>query len=247
MGRKELLVIPAIDLKDGCCVRLKQGVFSKQTVYSDKPDEIAQIWVEKGAERLHIVDLDGAFEGRPSNEGVIRNIMRATGVPIQLGGGIRDLETIEHYFSIGISFVILGTAAYKDPDLLRAACERYPGKIILGLDAKRRYVAIQGWTQKTHMTPVQMARSYEKLGISAIIYTDIERDGMGTGPNVEATRELADAIRTPVVASGGISDLNDVRAIRSLGRFGVIGMITGRALYEGTLDLSDAIRLAKDG
>ncbi|MBW2030155.1 MAG: 1-(5-phosphoribosyl)-5-[(5-phosphoribosylamino)methylideneamino]imidazole-4-carboxamide isomerase [Deltaproteobacteria bacterium] len=240
-----MLIIPAIDLKDGRCVRLRQGVFSKETVYSERPEEIAQEWIQKGAERLHIVDLDGALEGRPLNERVIQNIVGSTGVPIQLGGGIRDLKTMENYLSLGISFLILGTVAYRDPELFRAACQRYPGKIILGIDAESDQVAVQGWTEQTPLTPAEMAKEYEGLDISAIIYTDIKRDGTGSGPNVEATRKLATAVRTPVIASGGISGLDDVKKILPLAPVGVIGMITGRALYEGELDLEEAVRLAK--
>ncbi|MBW2000798.1 MAG: 1-(5-phosphoribosyl)-5-[(5-phosphoribosylamino)methylideneamino] imidazole-4-carboxamide isomerase, partial [Deltaproteobacteria bacterium] len=210
------------------------------------PAEIARMWVEKGAERLHIVDLDGALEGRPLNEDIIRDIVESAGVPVQLGGGVRDLETIEAYLSLGISFLILGTMAYRDPDLFRSACERYPEKIILAIDARNDEVAIQGWTEPTPMKPLDLAKNYEHLPISAIIYTDIERDGMETGPNIEATRRLADSTPVPLIISGGISGLEDIKKVLPLRRYGVIGVITGRALYEGKLGLEQAVRLAKD-
>ncbi|MBW1999740.1 MAG: 1-(5-phosphoribosyl)-5-[(5-phosphoribosylamino)methylideneamino]imidazole-4-carboxamide isomerase [Deltaproteobacteria bacterium] len=241
-----MLIIPAIDLKKGRCVRLKQGVFSDETVYSEQPAEIARMWVEKGAERLHVVDLDGALEGRPLNEDIIRDIVESAGVPVQLGGGIRDLDAVETYFSLGISFLILGTMAHRDPDLFRAACERFPGKILLSIDARDDEVAIQGWTEATRMTPIEMAAHYEELPISAIVYTDIERDGMETGPNIEATHRLAASTRIPVIISGGISGLEDIKKVLPLHRCGVIGAITGRALYEGKLDLEQAIRIARD-
>ncbi|MBW2066636.1 MAG: 1-(5-phosphoribosyl)-5-[(5-phosphoribosylamino)methylideneamino]imidazole-4-carboxamide isomerase [Deltaproteobacteria bacterium] len=241
-----MLIIPAIDLKNGRCVRLKQGVFSDETVYSDRPAEVARMWVEKGAERLHIVDLDGALEGRPLNEDIIRDIVESAGVPVQLGGGIRDLETIETYFSLGIRFLILGTMAYRDPDLFRSACERFPGKIILAIDARNNEVAIQGWTEATRMSPIEMAAHYEGFPISAVIYTDIGRDGMETGPNIEATRRLAESTHIPVIISGGISGQGDIKKVLPLRRYGVIGVITGRALYEGKLGLEQAVRLARD-
>ncbi len=200
-----MIVIPAIDLKDGRCVRLKQGLMSKETVYSEIPEEMAVKWYEKGAERLHIVDLDGAVGGTPVNAKAIEKIVKAIPIPVELGGGIRDIETVETYLSLGIQWIILGTAAYKNPDFVTLACERFPDRIILGIDAKNDLVAVEGWTEETALTPANMAKFYQHLDISAIIYTDIQRDGMGTGPNVEATRELAETVKIPVIASGGIS------------------------------------------
>jgi len=202
-------------------------------------------WFEQGAERLHLVDLDGATEGRPVNKEVIRNIVNAVPIPIQLGGGIRNRETIEAYLDLGVLRIILGTVAFKDPDFVTLACNKFPGLITLGIDAKKDFVAVEGWTEETDMTPAKMASRYEETGISEIIYTDIHRDGMRTGPNVQMTKALAMAIKIPVIASGGISDIDDVVKIVTLSEYGVIGMITGKALYEGTLDLADAIRVAK--
>ena len=241
-----MVVIPAVDIKDGRCVRLQQGQMSKETIYSEVPEDMAVKWYNEGAERLHLVDLNGAVEGRPANGEVINNIVNAIPIPIQLGGGIRDLKTIKSYLDLGIQQIIIGTAAYKDPGFIATACEKFPGRIILGIDAKEGYVAVQGWTEETDISPIGMARKYESLGISAIIYTDIQRDGMSTGPNIEATRNLAEALDIPVIASGGISGINDVERILSLKRYGVTGMITGKALYEGTLNLADAIRIVRE-
>jgi phosphoribosylformimino-5-aminoimidazole carboxamide ribotide isomerase len=218
---------------------------SKETVYSEIPEEMAVRWYEKGAERLHIVDLDGAVGGRPGNAKAIEKIVKAVPVPVELGGGIRDVKTIETYLDIGVTWIILGTVAYKDPDFVSLACERFPDKIILGIDAKNGRVAVEGWTEETDLSAANMANSYENFDIAAIIYTDIKRDGMGTGPNVEATRELAETVKIPVIASGGISGIDDVVKLLQIADSGVIGMITGRALYEGALNLEDAIKLTK--
>jgi phosphoribosylformimino-5-aminoimidazole carboxamide ribotide isomerase len=241
-----VIVIPAIDIKGGRCVRLQQGEMSKETVYSEVPEEMAVKWVEKGAERLHLVDLDGAVEGKATNKEVIRKIVAAVPIPIQLGGGIRDMGTIENYIKLGINQVILGTVAYKNPEFLTQACKEFTGRIILGVDARKDRVAVEGWTEETDMTVGQMAKRFENIGISAIIYTDIHRDGMSTGPNVEATKMLAQTIEIPVIASGGISGIDDVAKIVGLAKYGVIGMITGRALYRGTLDLAEAVKLTRN-
>ncbi|MGD8228355.1 MAG: 1-(5-phosphoribosyl)-5-[(5-phosphoribosylamino)methylideneamino]imidazole-4-carboxamide isomerase [Desulfobacteraceae bacterium] len=241
-----MLVIPAIDIKGGRCVRLQQGEMSKETVYSEVPEEMAVKWVEKGAERLHLVDLDGAVQGKAVNKEVIRKIVAAVPIPIQLGGGIREMETIETYLGLGINQVILGTVAYKKPEFLARVCKEFAGRIILGVDARKDRVAIEGWTEETDMTVAQIAERFENIGISAIIYTDIHRDGMSTGPNVEATKTLAQTVEIPVIASGGISGIDDVAKILALEEYGVMGMITGRALYKGTLDLEEAIRLVKN-
>jgi phosphoribosylformimino-5-aminoimidazole carboxamide ribotide isomerase len=240
-----LIVIPAIDIKGGRCVRLKQGKMAEETVFSDVPEEMAVKWHEQGAERLHLVDLDGAIQGRPVNNAVIKRIIRAVPVPVELGGGIRDMATLQAYLDLGLHFVILGTVAHKDPEFVRQACDRFPGKIILGIDAREDRVAVEGWTEEVDLTPVGLAKSFENTGISEIIYTDIQRDGMRTGPNVEATRALARAVDIPVIASGGISGISDVSKILTLSNGGVTGMITGRALYDGSLDLAEAIRLTK--
>lgn len=218
---------------------------SKETLYSEVPEEMAVKWFEKGANKLHLVDLDGAVEGKPVNEEVIKNIVNTVPIPIQLGGGIRDIETINAYLDAGIHQIILGTVAYKYPEFITLACKRFPDRIILGIDAKKGHVSVEGWTEETDMTPAEMATRYEEVGISAIIYTDIHRDGMSTGPNVEATKNLAKAVKIPVIAAGGISGIDDVSKIWPLSEYGVIGMITGKAIYEGTLDLAEAITLLK--
>ena len=242
-----MIVIPAIDLKDGRCVRLKQGVMSDETIFSDAPELMAERWYQQGAERLHLVDLNGAVEGRPVNRDVVRKITGSVPIPVQLGGGVRDMRTLEAYFDLGVQYAILGTVAYKDPDFLRRACEAFPGRIVLGIDARKGRVAVEGWTEEVDLSPVDMAGKFEEIGVSALIYTDIQRDGMRTGPNVESTRALARAVRMPVIASGGISGIDDVLKLLPLSQDGVIGMITGRALYEGALDLAQALRVAKEG
>ena len=242
-----MIIIPAIDIKNSRCVRLKQGEMSKETVYSDSPLDMASHWVECGAERLHLVDLDGAVEGRPVNRDLVKEIVGSVPVPVELGGGIREMKTVDAYLSAGVRWVILGTVAYKDPDFVASACERFPGQVILGIDARDNRVAIEGWREETSMTASEMAKEFESTSLAAIIYTDIHRDGMSTGPNVEATRGLARSVSVGVIASGGISGLQDVLSLLPLSKDGVIGMITGRALYEGTLDLRQAVELAKSG
>lgn len=241
-----MLVIPAIDIRGGRCVRLLQGQMTKETVYSDFPEEMALRWFEEGAERLHIVDLDGAVGGVPVNGEAIAKITKSVPIPVELGGGIRSLKTVEAYLELGIRQVILGTSALKDPGFTAAACQRFPDRIILAIDARAGLVAVEGWTEQTPVTPLELAKRYEEAGICAIIYTDIQRDGMRTGPNVEATEALARSVRVPVIASGGISGLQDIKRLLPLAKWGVMGMITGKALYEGTLDLVEAVRVAKE-
>ena len=240
-----MIIIPAIDLKDGRCVRLKQGRMSDETIFSNAPEDMAVRWFEQGAKRLHLVDLDGAFQGKPVNKTAIEKIIRAVPVPIQLGGGIRDMDTIKSYFDLGLHYLILGTAALKDPELVEEACDKFPGQILLGIDAKDNRVALEGWTEEIVLTPVELAKRFEGVSITAVIYTDIHRDGMKTGPNVDATRDLATAIQIPVIASGGISTISDVFEVSTLSESGVMGMITGRALYDGSLDLIEAIGVAE--
>jgi phosphoribosylformimino-5-aminoimidazole carboxamide ribotide isomerase len=241
-----LLVIPAIDIKDGRCVRLRQGIMAQETVFSDRPEEMALRWYEQGAERLHLVDLNGAVEGRPVNRDAIRRIIQSVPIPVELGGGIRDMETLEAYLGLGVHLAILGTVAYRDPDFVYSACDRFPGQIMLGIDAREERVAIKGWTEETNLTPAQMAKGFEAAGVASIVYTDIQRDGMNTGPNVERTAALARSVEIPVIASGGISCLEDVRRIVRLCQDGVVGMITGRALYDGRLDLGEAIMAVRE-
>ncbi|HEX5093521.1 MAG TPA: 1-(5-phosphoribosyl)-5-[(5-phosphoribosylamino)methylideneamino]imidazole-4-carboxamide isomerase [Burkholderiales bacterium] len=238
-----MLIIPAIDLKDGRCVRLKQGDMASATVFSEDPVATAKHWAAQGARRLHVVDLNGAVAGRPKNEKVIREMVKAVGdaMPIQLGGGIRDLDTIESYIDAGIAYIIIGTAAVKNPGFLSDASYAFPGHIIAGLDAKEGKVAVDGWSKMTGHDVVDLAKKYEDFGIEALVYTDIGRDGMMTGINLEATLKLAQAIKTPIIASGGLNSLKDVQAVcETLVPEGVVGAIAGRALYEGTIDFKKA-------
>jgi phosphoribosylformimino-5-aminoimidazole carboxamide ribotide isomerase len=238
-----VLIIPAIDLKDGRCVRLKQGDMSTATVFSEDPVATARHWAEQGARRLHVVDLNGAIAGRPKNEKVIRDMIRAVGdaMPIQLGGGIRDLDTIESYIDAGVTYVIIGTAAVKNPGFLSDASYAFPGHIIAGLDAKDGKVAVDGWSKMTGHDVADLAKKYEDYGIEALVYTDIGRDGMLNGVNIEATLKLAQAIKIPIIASGGLNSLKDVQSVcETLVPEGIIGAIAGRALYEGKIDFKKA-------
>jgi len=241
-----MLIIPAIDLKDGKCVRLEQGVMDKATVYAEDPAEMARHWLEQGARRLHVVDLNGAHAGKPRNEDVIRKLVAAVGdkLPIQLGGGIRDLDTIERYLDDGVSYVIIGTAAVKTPGFLHDACGAFPGHVMVALDARDGKVAVDGWSKLTRHDVIDLAKKFEEYGAEAIIYTDIGRDGMLTGVNIEATVTLARALTTPIIASGGVSDLKDVEALCGVAHEGIVGAITGRALYRGTLEFAKAQALA---
>jgi phosphoribosylformimino-5-aminoimidazole carboxamide ribotide isomerase len=238
-----VLIIPAIDLKDGRCVRLQQGDMNSATVFGDDPVAMAKHWAAQGARRLHIVDLNGAVAGRPKNEKVIREMIKAVGdtLPIQLGGGIRDLDTIESYIDAGVTYVIIGTAAVKNPGFLSDASYAFPGHIIAGLDAKDGKVAVEGWSKMTGHDVADLAKKYEEYGVEALVYTDIGRDGMMTGVNIEATLKLAQAIKIPLIASGGLNSIADVEAVcKTLMPEGVIGAITGRALYEGKIDFKQA-------
>ncbi len=240
-----MLLIPAIDLKDGRCVRLRQGRMEDATVFSDDPVETAGRWAAAGARRLHLVDLNGAFAGAPVNGGVIGAIAAAhPGLPIQVGGGIRDEATIAAYLDVGVSYCIIGTRAAEEPAFVARACKSFPGRIIVGLDARDGQVAIKGWAEVTDQRAEDLAKRFEDAGVAAIVYTDIGRDGMLTGPNTDATGALAAAIATPVIASGGITNIEDVRALCRLARLGVMGAITGRAIYEGTLDFAAGQRIA---
>ncbi|MFO1371055.1 MAG: 1-(5-phosphoribosyl)-5-[(5-phosphoribosylamino)methylideneamino]imidazole-4-carboxamide isomerase [Candidatus Competibacteraceae bacterium] len=240
-----MLLIPAIDLKDGKCVRLRQGRMEDSTVFSDDPVAMAGRWVEAGARRLHLVDLNGAFAGQPVNAQVIRRIAQTfPDLPIQVGGGIRDEQTVDAYLDVGVQFVIIGTKAVQEPHFIYDLCVEYPGHIIVGLDARDGRVAINGWSKLSKHNVIDLAQIFERNGVEAIIYTDIGRDGMMQGVNVAATVKLAQAITIPVIASGGVSTLDDVRALCAVEKEGIMGAIIGRALYEGTIDLAAAQRLA---
>jgi phosphoribosylformimino-5-aminoimidazole carboxamide ribotide isomerase len=239
-------IIPAIDIKDGHCVRLKQGDMHAATVFSEDPAAMAQHWLEQGAQRLHLVDLNGAIAGKPRNELAIREIVSVIGeeIPVQLGGGIRDLDTIERYLDDGISYIVIGTAAVKNPGFLHDACSAFPGHILVGLDAREGKVATDGWSKMTGHDVVDLARKFEDYGVEGIIYTDIGRDGMLTGINIEATVKLAREIKLPVIASGGLSSIADIEKLAQHENDGIIGAIAGRAIYEGTLNFRDALKAA---
>jgi len=234
-----MLIIPAIDLKDGQCVRLKQGRMEDDTVFSDDPVATATHWVEQGARRLHLVDLNGAFAGTPIHKNVVESIARAhPELPIQIGGGIRSLETIRHYLEAGVSFVIIGTKAVQDPEFVEQACREFAGHIIVGIDAKDGLVATDGWANVTNVKATDLAIRFAHAGVSSIVYTDIARDGMMQGVNMDQTVNLAQACGLPVIASGGVTNLDDIRGLK--GKAGILGAITGRAIYEGTLNLREA-------
>ena len=236
-----MFIIPAIDIKNGQCVRLAQGDFDRVTVYANNPIDVALAWAQKGARLIHIVDLDGSVAGLPRNAGIILDIVKKVNVPIQVGGRIRNMETIDYYLENGVASVILGTAALQDEELVRAAGKKHAGKIILGIDALDGQVAIQGWTRKTQQSAVELAVRYENCGIKAIVYTDIKRDGMETGVNIEATKALAMAVSIPVIASGGVATIADVEKLLAVKDCDISGVIIGRALYTGAISLEEAI------
>ncbi len=241
-----MLLIPAIDLKEGKCVRLRQGRMEDNTVFSDDPVAVAGRWVDAGAKRIHLVDLDGAFAGKPKNSAVINQIVnRYPDVPVQIGGGIRDKETIKAYLDTGVQYVIIGSKAVSDPDFIKEVAVEFVGHIIIGLDAKEGMVAIDGWAKLSEYHVIDLAKKFEDYGVEAIIYTDITRDGMMQGVNVEATLKLAQAINIPVIASGGITNIDDIHALGKLADEGIMGAITGRAIYEGTLNFVEAEKVAQ--
>ncbi len=242
-----MILYPAIDLKEGKCVRLLRGRMAAATVYNDDPAAQARDFAAAGCQWLHIVDLDGAFAGRPVNEEAVRTILGAVAIPVQLGGGIRDMARIEAWLAAGVARVILGTAALREPALVRAACRRFPGRIVVGIDAREGKVAVEGWAETSSMAALELARAFEDAGAAAIVYTDIERDGALEGPNLAATVALARAITTPVIASGGVASLADLRALKAHEADGVAGVIAGRALYDGRLELAAALRALAEG
>ena len=242
-----MIVIPAIDLKEGRCVRLVQGDMNQETVYSDTPVEMARHWESQGAELLHVVDLDGAVEGRPKNLELIQQIVKALTIPVEVGGGIRTAETIKSYLNAGVDRVVIGTRAAEDPEFIAQVCKAYPGKIVAGIDAKGGYVAVRGWTDTSSRPATELAKEMEAAGVAAIIFTDIQRDGMETGPNIESTKSLAETVDLPVIASGGIAGLKDIEALLAVESAGIAGAITGRAIYTGALNLKEAIALTKRG
>ena len=239
-----MIIIPAVDIKNGKCVRLLQGRMDDETVYSDDPGAMAAKWAGLGARMIHVIDLDGAFAKSPQNKTSIRKILEAVNVPIQLGGGIRNEETVHQYLDMGVKRVIIGTEAIKKPEFVKRVCRIYPQQVVVGIDARNGKVAIDGWTETTQVDAIDLAREFEDCGVAAINFTDIQRDGMQSGPNIEATRRLAEAVSIPVVASGGVSSIKDVEALLPLQESGVIGVIIGKALYSGALDLKAALDLS---
>ena len=240
---KGMLLIPAIDIKEGKCVRLRQGLMEDSTVFGDSPVAMADKWVELGARRLHLVDLDGAFAGKPANAQAINDIAKAhPHVPIQIGGGIRDADTIKAYLDVGVQYVIIGTLAAKNPNFISEIASDFASNLIIGLDAKDGIVAIDGWATLTEHHVIDLAKRFEDDGVQAIIYTDIAPDGMMQGVNVQATKALAEAVSIPIIASGGVTNLDDLKALQLVEQSGISGVITGRAIYEGTLDFSEAQR-----
>ena len=238
-----MIIYPAIDLKDGRCVRLVRGALDSATVFNDDPAAQARDFAAAGAQWLHVVDLDGAFAGKPKNAAAVEAIVKAASVKVQLGGGIRDEATLEAWLGKGVARVVLGTAAVKNPDLVRAACRRWPGRVALGIDARGGRVAVEGWAETSAIAALDLARRFEDAGAAAIIYTDIERDGALQGVNVDTTAALARALKTPVIASGGIASLDDLAALRTHEKDGIAGAILGRALYDGRVDLKSALAL----
>ena len=240
-----MLIIPAVDIKKGRCVRLLQGREDSETVFSDDPSAMAARWEGEGAELVHVIDLDGAFSKGPQNMEAVKRILDRVDIPIQLGGGIRSMETISTYLDLGVGRVILGTEAIRNPSLVEQACKAFPNRIMVGIDARKGMVAIEGWTQTTEQKAVEMAKGIEGLGLAGIIFTDIHKDGMQTGPNIEETKRMAESVSTPIIASVGVGNINDIKALAKLEPLGVVGIITGRALYDGRLDLKQALEVAR--
>ena len=240
-----MIIIPAIDLKDGKCVRLLQGRKEDVTVYSDNPAEMARKWVDMGARLLHVVDLDGAFTGKQKNFNSISEIRKAIHIPIEVGGGIRNIGRIETLIDLGVDRTIIGTSAVKDPDMVKDACEKFPGKVLVGIDAKDGKVAVKGWVEITELGAIKFAKQMQDIGAAGIIYTDISRDGMLTGPNIEAMAKMVKAVDIPVIASGGVSKLDDIKDLKKIDN--LWGVITGKALYSGALDLKAAIEISQEG
>ncbi|OEU65667.1 MAG: 1-(5-phosphoribosyl)-5-[(5-phosphoribosylamino)methylideneamino]imidazole-4-carboxamide isomerase [Desulfobacterales bacterium PC51MH44] len=240
-----MIIIPAVDIKNGKCVRLFQGRMDSETVFSDDPAAMAKKWEDEGAEIIHVIDLDGAVEKSPQNLNSIRKIIEGINTPIQIGGGIRNEKTIGMYLDLGVRRVIIGTEAIQNPRLVKDACRLFPDQIVVGIDARNGLVAIEGWTKTTQMRAVDLSKKFEDCGVAMINFTDIHRDGMQTGPNIDETRRLAEAVSIPVVASGGVSTIDDIKNLMPLKAVGVVGVITGRALYSGSLNLKEALEVAK--
>lgn len=240
-----MIIIPAVDIKNGKCVRLFQGRMDQETVFSDDPAAMAKRWEDEGAEIIHVVDLDGAVEKSPQNLISIRKIIESVNAHIQIGGGIRNEKTVKMFLNLGIKRVIIGTVAIQKPKLVKDICKAFPDQIVVGIDSRKGFVSIEGWTKTTQIKSIDLAKQFEDCGVAAINFTDIHRDGMQTGPNIEETRRLAEAVSIPVIASGGVSSIEDIINLMPLKAVGVVGVITGRALYSGSLDLKEAIKVTK--
>lgn len=238
-----MILYPAIDLKDGQCVRLLRGEMDKATVFSDSPADQAKLFESEGAKWIHVVDLNGAFEGKPVNIDAVKSIIAAVNIPIQLGGGIRDIETIRSWIDAGVKRVVLGTVALKNPDLVKQACKEFPGQISVGIDAKDGVVAVEGWAEKSELTALELALKFEDAGVATIIFTNVNNDGMMQGPDIDETKSLAENISTPVIASGGVSSIEDLSSLKEIESFGVEGAISGRAIYEGKINIKEAVSL----
>lgn len=238
-----MILFPAIDLKDGQCVRLEQGDMDRATVFNTDPADQARRFAAAGCRWLHVVDLNGAISGRPVNDAAVEAILKAVQIPVQLGGGIRTMLMVRHWLELGVARVVLGTAAMRDPDLVLAACRMFPGRVVVSIDARGGKVAVSGWAEQSDMAAIDLAKRFADAGVAAILHTDIDRDGLMQGPNLEATRDLARAARIPVIASGGISGAHDLRALKALEGDGVVGAVSGRALYDGRLDLAEALAI----
>jgi phosphoribosylformimino-5-aminoimidazole carboxamide ribotide isomerase len=241
-----MLIIPAVDIKNGKCVRLYQGRMDAETVFSDDPSAMAKRWADEGAEIVHVVDLDGAVEKSPRNLDSIQRIIDRVNAEVQVGGGIRNEKTVKMFFEMGVKRVVVGTEAIQNPKFVKDACKSFPGQIIIGIDARNGMVAIEGWTKTTQIKALDLAKQFEDCGVAAVNFTDIYRDGMRTGPNIDETRRLAEAISIPVVASGGVSTIKDIQNLMALEAVGVVGIITGRALYSGSLNLKEAIEISRN-
>lgn len=238
-----MILFPAIDLKNGQCVRLEKGEMGKTTVFNTDPAAQAKQFEAQGFEWIHMVDLNGAFEGKPVNRDAVETIIKSVKIPVQLGGGIRDLNMIESWLNAGITRVILGTVALRNPELVKTACKKFPGKIVVGIDGREGFVAVEGWAEKSTIGVEELALKFEDAGVAAIIYTDIERDGMLQGPNIEATCKLAEKLTTPVIASGGVSSIEDLKKIKAIEKSGIAGVISGRAIYDGRIPIAEALKL----
>lgn len=242
----KMIIFPAIDLKDGVCVRLEKGLMERATIFNNDPAAQARKFARQGFKWVHVVDLNGAFEGKPVNIEKVREIVKSVSIPVQLGGGIRDLKTIESWLSAGVARVILGTAALRNPELVKEACRIYPDQIVVGVDGKGGMVAVEGWAETSEMSVIELAKKFEDSGVAAILYTDVARDGMLGGVDLSGTKTLAESVKIPVIASGGVSGMDDIKAVKALEKSGICGVVVGRAIYDGRIDIDEALKIAAE-